>query len=107
MPIEVESLRADVPEGASGKGSEPGAYFSGISTERPMIGANENFSQERSSERTCQHAAGGSRNPLRTLQRGSNPSLRLRTLASIRYRSDRRNCTAVLPRFSFHTISTT
>jgi len=107
MPIEVESLRTDVPEGASGKGREPGAYFSGISTGRPTIGANQKFSQERSSERTCQHAAGRSRKPLRTLQRGSTPSSRLRTLPSTRHRSGRRNCTAVRPRTFFHTISTT
>jgi hypothetical protein len=106
-PIEVECLRVDLPEGPSGNGSEPSAYFSGNSTERPVIGATQKFSQERSSERTCQQFAGGSRNPLRTLQRGSNLSLRLRDLASIRYRSDLRNCTAVLPRISFPTISTT
>ena len=107
MPIEVESLRTDVPEGASGKGPEPGAYFSGISAGRPTIGANQKFSQERSSERTCQHAAGRSRKPLRTLQRGSTPSSPLRTLPSTRHRSGRRNCTAVRPRISCHTISTT
>ena len=72
-----------------------------------MIGANQKVSQERSSERKCQHAVGRSRNPARTLQRGSNPSSCLRTLASIKYRSGRRNCTAVLPRISFPTISIT
>ena len=30
MPIEIESLRADLPEGASGTSPGPGAYFSGI-----------------------------------------------------------------------------
>src|SRR5260370_41469853 len=86
MPIEVESLRADVPEGASGTSAAPGDYFSGALHGRPRIDANRNFSQEGSSEKTCEHAAGRSRNPLRTLQRGSNPSSRLRTSHSTRYR---------------------
>jgi hypothetical protein len=67
MPIEIESLRADFPEGALGKGPEQGAYFSGICTERPVIGANRKFSQEGSSEGPCQDAAGQSHDPLQTL----------------------------------------
>lgn len=71
-----------------------------------MIGANRKFSRERISEKPCQHAAGRSRNRVRTLQRRSNPSSRSRTSRSTRYHGGRRNYTAVRPRISFHTIST-
>ena len=105
MPIEIESLRAELPEGASGTSLAPGAYFSGLARSskdrrKPELLAG------RGSQRTCQHAAGRSRNPLQTLQRGSIPSSDLRTSHSIRYRSSRRNSTAVRPRIFFRTIST-
>src|ERR1700681_4772730 len=72
-----------------------------------MIGADQKFSQEKRSERTCQHAPGRSHDLMRTLRREFNPFSRAGGSRSTRHRNGRKHCTVVLPRISFHTICTT